>query len=440
MIARLATGVLALAAVVGALALTPALPTHTPASATASSFSVTPARQDVGCAGDLVVPSGVVDSGDPDLSGASTGVTTSLYTSGSRDPAGAGVTSDAVVAAQVERVGGGDLSSLAALTCVAPRTDQWLVGGATSVGASARLVLTNPSRAAVEATVVAYTSLGEVDSSRVVPLAPHDQAVVLLEGIAVEASSLVVHVSATGTGVVAALQDSRLDGFQPAGTDWVVRGAAPASQLDVPGVGTAGDPNATVTLRLMAPDGATAQLRLMTPDGAAVWEGVASLTLDPGVVIDVDVPAVDAGTALITADAPVVAGGLVTVTRAATTGIQGDVASEIAWLPAQTPTDATRSLVTVGYGETLTVHAQVAGTFTLTDSAGATVATVGLRADQTASIPVAVPAGTELTATGPFAWTVVVRDGAYVTSLSPTRTTLDDVKLTVVQRRYIPVP
>jgi len=440
MIARALSGALVAAAVVAALAFTPWLPLDEPEPLAAASLSVTPARQDLGCAGPLVLPSGAVDSGDSELSGASTGVKRSVYTAGSHDAAGAGVTSDAAVAAQVERVGGGDLSSLAALTCTAPRTDQWLVGAATSVGASARLVLTNPSRSSVEATVVAYTSLGQLDSSRVVPLAPHDQAVVLLEGVAVEASALVVHVSANGTGVVAALQDSRLDGFQPAGTDWVVSGADPAPSLIVPGVGTAGDENATVSLRLMSPSGAIAHLRLMTPEGAAVWEGVAALTLDPGVVVDVDVPAVDAGTALVEADGAVVAGALLTTTRAATTGVAGDVASEIAWVPAQDPTDETRALVTVGYSETLTVSAATAGTFALSDATGASVASVDLGSGETASIRLNVPPGTQLMATGPFAWAVVVRNGGYVTSVSPTRTTLDDLTIAVAQRRYVPVP
>lgn len=440
MIARIVTGVLAVAVVVCALVLAPDVPVAEPASPQPMPFDVTPARQDVGCPGPLALPSGTVESGDPGLSGASTEVTRSVYTSGSRDEAGAGVTSDAAVAAQIERVGGGDLSSLAAMTCSPPRTDQWLVGGATSVGASARLVLTNPSRAAVEATVVAYSSLGKVDSTRVVPLAPHDQAVVFLEGIAIEVSSLAVHVTATGTGVVAAIQDSRLDGFQPAGTDWVVAGAEPTTSLVVPGVGTAGDPNATVMLRLMSPEGATAHLGLITPDGAAVWEGVAALRLDAGVVVDVSVPAVDVGTAVIEADGPIVAGAELTVTRPATTGIQGDIASDVAWVPGQAATDQTRSIVAVGYDETLTMYAAAAGTFTLTDGSGATVARVELSAGQTASIGLDEPAGTELTATGPFAWTAVVRDGAFLTSVSPTRTTFDQVTIAVTQRRYVPVP
>jgi thymidine phosphorylase len=97
-------------------------------------------------------------------------------------------------------------------------------------------------------------------------------------------------------------------------------------------------------------------------------------------------------------------------------------------------------VVTVGYDETVTVDATAPGTFTLTDATGATVVSVALGSGETASIPIDVPAGTELTATGPFAWNVVVRDGEYVTSLSPTRTTLDKLTIAVAQRRYVPVP
>jgi hypothetical protein len=438
-IAGVVARALALCAVVGSLVIGGAIAQDLGTTGdSATSVTVTPARQDVACPGPLVTPAGGTGT-DPELGGAATGVTRASFLGGNLRDVGDGKASDAVVGAQVERVKGGDITGLAALTCTAPTTDQWIVAGATTVGASARLLLTNPSQSSVEATVVAFGELGELDS-RKVAIGPDSQQEVLLEGVVVDVASLAVHVTATGTGVVAALQDSRLEGFQPAGTDWGTASAVGTS-LAIPGVGTGGSPNQAATVRLVAPDGATVRLALSTPDGDAVWEGVASLALDPGVVVELPVPAVDVGTITISADAPVVASALVTRTRAATAGVEGDTAQELRWIPAQLAADANeRATVAVGYDETVVAFATNAGAFTLTDADGATVATATVTAGGTAVVPLDVPPGTVLTASGGFAWTVLVGNGDYLTALTPTRTTIDDLDIEVQQVRYAPVP
>lgn len=439
MIARVVARVLALCAVIGSIVIGAAIaPEHPSAASTSTSVTVTPARQDVACPGPLVTPAGGTGT-DPELGGAATGVTRSTFLGGNLRDVGKGKASDAVVGAQVERVTGGDIAGLAALTCTAPRTDQWIVAGATTVGASARLLLTNPSEASVEATVVAYGELGELDS-RTVAIGPNAQQEVLLEGIVVDVASLAVHVTSTGTGVVAALQDSRLEGFQPSGTDWGTASALDTS-LAIPGVGTGGSANQSTTVRLVAPDGANVRLALSTPNGDAVWEGVASLSLDPGVVIELPVPAVDVGTIEITSDAPVAAGAVVTRTRAASAGVKGDTAREMRWIPAQAASDANeRATVAVGYTETVVAFAANAGTFTLTDAEGVTVARSVVKAGATVELPLTVAPGTVLTASGGFAWTVLVGDGDYLTALSPARTTIDDLDVHVKQVRYAPAP
>ena len=79
---------------------------------------------------------------------------------------------DAIVGAQVERIADGDIAGWAALTCSAPAAEQWLVGGSTALGSSARLVLTNPSTAPSEVTVTLYGPLGRVEDTFVVPVVP----------------------------------------------------------------------------------------------------------------------------------------------------------------------------------------------------------------------------------------------------------------------------
>ena len=439
MIARLVTGIAVLAAVIGALVVGGHISVEQPETAHRTTVSVTPARQDVACPGPLVTPAGGTGS-DPELGGAATNVTGDIYLSGTTRAVGTGTASDALVGSAVERVGGGDISGLAALTCTAPSNDQWIVAGETTVGASARLVLTNPSDVAVEATVAAFGELGDLDESRVVAIGPNAQAEVLLEGAVVDVAALVLHITASGTGVVAALQDSRLDGFQPNGTDWAVASAI-GNELAIPGVGTGGSANVASTVRLMAPEGATAHLALSTPDGAELWEGVSGLELEPGVVVEVSVPSVDVGTVTISADAPVVAAAFSTQSRPATAGVEGDTAQELRWIPSQlVGDDNERAAVTVGYDELVVVYSAQAGTFSLTDSDGNEVGTAQLTAGDTATVAVKAPPGTVISARGAAAWTVLVSDGALFTAMGPERTTIDAQNITVEQRRYVPIP
>jgi len=438
MIGRIITGVLVFAAVIAAVVTGGRLIAQDAPASQSTTVSVAPARQDVACPGPLVTPAKGASS-DAELGGAATGISRDTFLTGNVRTMGSGQASDAIVGSAVEHVTGGDITGLAAVTCATPRTDQWIVAGATTVGASARLVLSNPAAVAVEATVTAYGEIGELDT-RQVAIEPDAQQMVLLEGLTIDVAALSVHITATGTGVVAALQDSRLTGFQPSGTDWATA-SAQGTQLAIPGVGTAGSATQTATVRLLAPEGATASMTLSTPTGETDWEGVAALKLEPGVAVEVAIPAVDVGTVTITSDANVVAGAVVTRTRAATAGVAGDIAKEFRWIPAQLAADDNeRSAVAVGYNEQVVVYAQQPGTFALTDSDGNALGSAQLAAGATATIPVNVPPGTVLTASGPFAWSVLVSDGDFLAAMAPVRTTIDNVDIVVEQRRYVPSP
>ena len=438
MIGKVIGGVLVVAAMIGALIVGGRLPVDPVPASASTTIAITPARQDVACPGPLATPAGGGGS-DPELGGAATDVARSTYLTGDVRAVGNGQASDAVVGAAVERVGGGDITGLAAITCTAPLTEQWIVAGATTIGSSARIVLTNPADASVEATVTAYGELGKLDSRRIA-IGPGAQQDVLLEGVVVDVAALAVHISSTGTGVVAALQDSRLGGFQPFGTDWATTSSL-ATELALPGVGTGGSSKESATVRLVAPNGGTARLSLLAEDGASLWEGVAALELEPGVVVEVAVPAVDEGTVRISATSPVVAGALITKARAATAGVDGDIARELRWVAGlPVDEDVERSAVAVGYAERVVVFAQRSGTFTLTDDSGTTVATAVVADGTTASVPIDVPAGTVLTASGPYAWALVAEDEDLFTSMMPTRTTIDAHDVVVEQRRYVPSP
>lgn len=391
----------------------------------------------VACPGSQTVPVGDVGIGG-ELSSEPTVHETSVLAPAEATATGLGAAANAEVAAQVERIADGDIAGWAALTCGSPANEQWLVGGSTSVGSSARLVLSNPSAAPSEATVTVYGPLGEVEDTIVVPVGAGDAVDRLLEATAPGVSAVVVHVVATGPGVVAALQDSRLSGFQPAGTAWV--GASdPGTSLAVPGVGL-DLPDAFATVRLMAPEGATVNLTLVSQQGIETWAGGSrELRLEQGVVTDIDVPVEGLRSVQIEADAAVVAAARTVVPREATEGIEGDLAYEHEWVQALAPTDVPRTAVVPSADARVVAFAPLGGTLTLTSAEGAVVATKRLPARVAQWVDIAAKPGTVVTSEGAVAWAfVMTSEDGMVAALAPLEVSGGSLSASVVPGAYGP--
>ena len=223
----------------------------------------------------------------------------------------------------------GDLRGLAATGCAAPASSGWLVGGATAVGRSARLVLANPhaTPASVDLTVLTATGPAQPAAGQGVVLAPGEQRELLLEGLVPDADAVAVHYSAHGARVSALLVTTRLDGLTPSGVE-VVSPAAPAALRQVvPGLGVDGATG--LTLRLAAPGTGPVVVRwqLHGVDGPVVDPAAgAAVTVEGGTVVDVELPAVEPGdyALVVDGDAPVLAA--VSVERGA-----AEEPSDIAW-------------------------------------------------------------------------------------------------------------
>ncbi|WP_166436034.1 DUF5719 family protein [Cellulomonas shaoxiangyii] len=281
------------------------------------------------------------------------------------EPAG---TAPVLAAATTSLVTAGDQRGLAAASCVQPGVDVWLVGGATTVGATATLVLTNPGLTTAEVTLAVWGRNGPVEptTDRHV-VAPGATEVVDLGGAAAEQRGLVLQVSAAGGQVAAHVQDTAVEGFTPAGTDLVVPGAAPATRQLVPGVvveesqvGAAVGPE----LRLLAPGdaGTSARVTLLGSDGPVALPGVDEVELAAGTVVDVPLGGLPAGawTVVVDADEPVVAAAV--TTRTGTAGELDDRPRvERAW-SAATAADAHGAVaLPSGVGATLVVGAVADG-------------------------------------------------------------------------------
>ena len=232
------------------------------------------------------------------------------------------------------RTGTGDLRGLVSASCQRPSAQQWLVGGSTELGSSARLVLQNPGLTAAAVTVRMWGASGPVELAGGEYLVPAgSERVVLLEGLAAEQARVVVQTAAVGGLVTAYLQDSRLAGLVPAGVDDVVAGPPPATRQVVAGIALTGADGAEdAVLRVVAPgeEGGAVSVTLLGADGPVALPG-GSTTLAPGTVLDVPLSGIAAGdyTAVVNSDVPVVAGAMVT----RRSGGADDVADR-AWVPA----------------------------------------------------------------------------------------------------------
>ncbi|ROS78568.1 hypothetical protein EDF32_0466 [Cellulomonas sp. PhB143] len=322
---------------------------------------------------------------------------------------GTGPTGTAAVASTTAS---GDLRGLAAASCTAPSINQWLVGGSTELGSSSRLVLQNPGSTAASVSMTVFGPTGEVTvggSDRfVVP--PQGEVETLVEAGVPDQERVVVHVESEGGLVSAYLQHSTVGGIVAQGVDDVTPGSGPTTSLAVAGVVSAGEAvgdDHAPRLRLLAPDGdpVTATVRALGPDGEVAIPGAEKVSLDDGVVQDVGLGGLPAGTytVVVDADGPVVGGAW--LSRAGTPdpdSTRGGIQYDQAWLAAS---DLTRSVDAAGYLGSVAlpegVHGvvgvgavgdeDVAGTLTAYGTDGAAVAerAVSVKAGRTATVDVA---------------------------------------------------
>lgn len=445
MIGRIVATLAAVAAVVAPLALLGQRPAEVPSQETAT-FDVLPAELPVACPGQERLPIGDDAATEGDFASGSTDVKHGIYTAGSAvpEPAGSGYLASADVGTEVERIGTGDIAGLAAVTCLTPREDSWLVGGATTTGASSRLVLTNPTDASSDVMVTLYGPDGPVDEPQRLAVGARSQESVLLEGVADGLPSMAVHVEATGSGVTATLQDSRLDGFLPAGSDWIAAAEGPATRLVMPGVGPSlpEEGAGPVVVRLFSEAGARVNLSYVVDGEPVAWPAGTGVAVGAGEALDVEVPAGGMGTILVDANAPVLAAAQTRVVRDLEDGLEGDRAWDFAWTAGQQYRETeSRVAVAGGYTATLVVYADAAGTYRLLDESGRTVARGSVAEAGTSTAELATATGRTLTmeSSVPITWAIRLTDEpGFITVLTPADVTILPVPVDLLQGVYVP--
>ena len=208
----------------------------------------------------------------------------------------------------------GDLRGLTAAPCTQPSAMSWIVGGSIAAGSSAELRLVNPGVTPATAKVTLYGSIGRLSlpSNGELTVPAGGSSSLALETKGSQDPRIAVSVEADGGSVVPTLVTESLDGETPAGTDVITPGAAPATDLVIPGVEivepaaqgevadakTGADSSDTPAVRIINPGAApaTVSVTMLGKDGARPLSGAQSVTIDAGSVFDIQLAGVPAGT------------------------------------------------------------------------------------------------------------------------------------------------
>ncbi|WP_253904290.1 DUF5719 family protein [Arthrobacter sp. Br18] len=235
--------------------------------------------------------------------------------------------------------GDGDLRGLATSTCQQPSNDVLLLGGATGVGDSSILVLTNPTETPAAVDLELFGAAGPVTAgtgSHLVP--PGESRRVVLGGVAGSQEQLAVRVHSDGGRISAVVQQSVLRGLTPGGVELLAPSAPAAAAQVIPGVviqamdtaaairGQEGYAAASPALQVLVPGGSDAVLdvRIFGAGGEAPLPGGGVVTAAAGSVstIPLDHLAEGSYTVSVTSDVPVAASAR--VSRGITAGAPVD--------------------------------------------------------------------------------------------------------------------
>lgn len=139
---------------------------------------------------------------------------------------------------QYQLAAGATLNGLAATNCQLPGNEAWLIGGSTTVGREALLIMKNPT--AVDATVnlEIFSEGGSVDAPGLTGIAvvAGKTTVVPLSGIIPNTKTFVTHVVARGGAVATWIQQRTVRGLSAGGLDYIAPARVASKSVIVPGI------------------------------------------------------------------------------------------------------------------------------------------------------------------------------------------------------------
>lgn len=223
-------------------------------------------------------------------------------------------------ASQYQNAAGATLRGLAATNCQLPSNDVWLLGGATTTGREALLILRNTSQVDATVSLEIFSEAGSVDAPGLngIAVVAGKTTVVPLSGIVPKTKSFMTHVSAKGGAVAAWIQQRTVRGLSAGGVDYVSPSPIAATQQVIPGVFIRGTEIAdklraanadyqdlVPVLRVFVPGdkAATVTVQILS-ETVKTFGTVVRSNVNPGSVMDIEIPGLKDGNyvALVSAD------------------------------------------------------------------------------------------------------------------------------------------
>jgi hypothetical protein len=181
-------------------------------------------------------------------------------------------------------------AGLAVARCEPTADDWWYTGVDTSVGSTARLVLSNPTPAVAVVDLSFYGPKGHVAAvgATGVPIAPRSQQSLDLARFAPGLDALTMHVRSTRGRVAAAVEVSRINGVTSAGDEWIASSQPPATDIVV-NAGDSGKGKQRLVLTNPSGREALVSVDVLGGSGPFTPKGLTSLRIKPGHTVVKDV-------------------------------------------------------------------------------------------------------------------------------------------------------
>lgn len=201
---------------------------------------------------------------------------------------------------------------LSSTACLGPDTSWWFVGSGSTAGRESNLVLVNPESTPAELDVAIFGPEGPLvtPALRGLVLEANARTVVRLTREAPRLPAAAWHVSVRSGRVVAAVQDTEIEGYIPRGDDWIPPAADPSTRVLVPGIMPGRSDRQLIVLAPGEAD-ATVRVRLVTEGGSYVPTALSQIDVPAGTVVTASLTeALDGqpATLELSSDEPIVAG------------------------------------------------------------------------------------------------------------------------------------
>ena len=259
--------------------------------------------------------------------------------------AGANQGSVLLNASQFQNAAGATLRGLSATNCQLPSNDIWLLGGATTTGREALLILRNTSQVDSTVSLEIFSEAGSVDAPGLngIAVVAGKTTVVPLSGVVPKTKSFAVHVNANGGAVAAWIQQRTVRGLTPGGVDYVSPSPQFSKQQVVPGIFIRGSAQAaklvaanadfqdlTTVVRLFVPGNENATVTVQVLGATAKTFGtVVRSTVNAGSVADLELPGLKDGNYVALISANVEIQSSVRLSR-----ITATAGPDFTWIPA----------------------------------------------------------------------------------------------------------